>query len=256
MYYVEIRSTVRRSGKPKLVPLADLDKYTGFRSVYAYTAEVAEEILADGGTKFMRGTPVYSDVLLMDFDDHDPTEFRELLISNNIAFEEWDSGNRSVHFHVPIVPMYGPNVPNSQRAWVKKHAPTADISFYHPAGQYRLPRTYHAKNAGKCKSLVAEYPGDLLQIDEIVPSSIPKFAATEGCEEDFFANLLVRQESGHRRPHIWLLATMAAESGVEFDTAVECIRWWNDKFCSPPHDDSVILSQTESAYRRISQKYG
>jgi hypothetical protein len=256
MYYIEIRSTVRRTGKPKLILLADQHKHTGFRSVYAYTAEVAEEIMADGGTKFMRGTPVYSDTLFMDFDDHDPTEFRELLISNGVAFEEWDSGNRSVHFHVPIVPMYGPHVPNSQRAWVKKHAPTADISFYHPAGQYRLPNTYHAKAAGKCKRLVAEHEGATLQIDMIEPSKMSSFSVTEGNEEDFFANLLVKQESGHRRPHIWLLATMAAESGVAFDTAVDCIRWWNDKFCIPSHEDEVIVKQTESAYRRIQQKYG
>lgn len=257
MHYIEIRPTLKRGGAPKLVPMEDQAKYTGFRSVYAFPLEVAEYIKDANSTRFMQGIDVYSDTLFMDFDDCDPIEFRQWLKDSNIAYEEWDSGNRSVHFHIQIEPMEGPDVPSSQRAWVKKHAPQADVSFYHPTGIYRLPRTYHSKNPGHCKTLVELNSGIPLKIPVTTRTIAPVPTAQDtGNQEEFFTALLQKQTSGHRRPHLWLLATLAAESGITYERAVEYLQWHNSNFAAPPHDEAVISQQAESAYRRIELKYG
>lgn len=255
MYFVEIRPTVKRYGPPRLVPLDTVDNFTGFRSVYAFPPSSVSRIQEANSTKFMQGLVVYSDTLFMDFDDYEPTEFRQWLKDQGIAYTEWDSGNRSVHFHIEIEPMEGPDVPASQRAWVKEHAPNADVSFYHATGLYRLPRTFHYKNPGHCKTLVDMNPGHRLVIPMAERSEL-SYQVGELCpQEEFFIQLTAKQRSGNRRPHLWLLATMAAESGIPYDDAVEYLRWHNSRFANPSHDDSVIVSQATSAYKRISQKY-
>jgi hypothetical protein len=254
MYWVEVRSSVRRSGPPRLIPLADVDGQTGFRSIVAYPEDVAQLIRDQGGTANLRGQPVYADTLFIDFDGHEPTEFRAWLQGSGLAYTEWDSGNRSVHFHIPLVPIFGPWVTDAMRKWVKQHAPTADISFYHPAGQYRLPGTFHSKRPGQCKSLVCGREGNLL---ELRPAARETFAAAyqaTGSREEFFRTLTQAVGEGHRRPRAWLLATQAAECGMEFDDAVEHLLWWNGNLVDPPHEPETIIKQVESAYRRLAQR--
>ena len=255
-YYCELRRTLRRDGPIQLVPLDDLQYLTGFRSVYAYTEEVARTILEAKTTSILRGQPVYSDMLLIDFDAFDPAEFRKLLLRNGIAFQVWDSGNRSIHFHIPIVPMFGPDVPSMQKAWVKQHAPDADISFYHAAGIYRLPGTYHAKNPGHCKKLLEERSGSALEITATSAGWTPRtgpILRDESRLEDFNTGLLKAVGEGGRRPYVWKLATIGAEAGLTFDEVVEKISWWNSHLCHPPHSQDAIIKQIESAFRRLER---
>ena len=158
-WYVEWRPTVRRRGKIQLVPVDELYRYTGFRSVYAYNNEVYRHILDTNSTKGLHGSTVYSDMLLLDFDDCAPKalEFQGFLERNNINYQRFTSGNRSIHFHVELVePMMGASVPWQQKRWVQQNAEGADISFYHPSGMYRLTGTYHIKNPGHKKCILDE----------------------------------------------------------------------------------------------------
>ena len=253
-YFVEVRTTKRRSGQPRLVPLTEISNYTGFRSVYAYDTVLVDEIKAAGSTGNLRGQAVYSETLLIDFDDHDPAEFVAYLRSTGIGFEAWDSGGRSVHIHIPVTAMYGPWVPAAQKAWVKKHAPTADISFYHPAGMYRLPRTIHEKH-GRAKSLIESQQGSVLTIPEpLIQESVFKVSAgQDATQEQLYSLITQRQGIGNRSRHIWLISTVCAELGLPFDTAVEHLEFWNSNFAAEPHTLSVLVRQCESAYRRKAQ---
>lgn len=253
-YYVEIRPAVRRAGAPNLVPLDQVHNFTGFRSIVAYDEDTANMIREMGSTANLRGLPVYADTLFIDFDGHDPKEFREWLQGSGLGFTEWNSGNRSVHHHIPLEPIFGAWVTVAMKQWIRQHAPTADISFYHNGGQYRLPGTYHAKRPGQRKTLVAEQSGDRLVLQQ--PKETPlMFRLTETVsKEDFYAMLAVAKGEGHRQPYAWLLSLKAAEAGFTFDEALEHVVWWAETLCSPPHPEHVIRQQCEKAYRSVARR--
>lgn len=255
-YWAEVRATVRRSGPPRLVPLADVDRYTGFRSIVAYDDATADRIREQSSTADLRGTAVYADTLFVDFDGHDPLAFRKWLQGSGLAWQEYDSGNRSVHLHIPLTPICGAWVTDAMKVWTRQHAPTADISFLHPAGMYRLPGTYHPKQPGRRKELVAEAAGAPLALPEPTERqyTMPKIAASS--RDEFFAMLTQQQGEGHRRPFLWRLATTGAEAGMEFDEVYEHACFWNERFCIPPHEDSVVLRQCESAFKRLGRRAG
>lgn len=249
-YFVEIRATVRRVGRPKLVPLADVGNYRGFRSAFAFDRETVEDITEAGSTAGLARRAVFADTLFMDFDGHDPADFRAWLAGSGLAHEEWHSGGRSIHFHVALEPVFDAWVPAACKAWVKERAPTADVSFYHPAGMYRLPGTYHAKYPGKYKKLLNSCPGRRLALGAAsapVRAPVPRSAN----EAEFYLLLTQRVRQGRRRPHLWLLATTGLELGMPFDVVLEHAHWWNREFCDPPHAEHVVQQQCESAHRRL-----
>jgi hypothetical protein len=253
MYWVELRATVRRTGPPKLVPLVDIAKYVGFRSVFAFDDDTARQIRETGTTADMRGTPVYADTLFVDFDKSDGIEFIAHLQQQGIAHQVWHSGGRSIHVHVPLIPVFGDWVPAACKEYLKAHAPGADLSFIHPVGVYRLPGTYHPKRPGKRKELRAEQAGAALQLVQPANSS-PRITFDEGGRvEDFFIRLLERKSTGERHKWIWFLATKGAEAGLAFDVTLDAIRWWNARMTDSPHDDYVLQSQCTKAYERLAR---
>jgi hypothetical protein len=199
----------------------------------------------------MRGLEVYSDVLFTDFDGTDPSPLFNHLDNEGIGYEVYDSGNRSVHVHIKTEPMYGDWVPAAQKAWVRKYAPGADLSFYHPSGQYRLPGTYHVKGGGRCKELVREQPGKALVIEPPVdrPMVPPRAVTPAEAREQLLALAMTRRGVGQRSPHIWLMAKTAAELGMPMDEARTVIEFWNTRFCNPPQDDRTIWRQLHEGYK-------
>lgn len=254
-YFVEIRPTVRRAGPPKLVPLGDVANYRGFRSVFAFDEAQATAIMARGAMRDLRGEAVYAEELFMDFDGHQPDAFREWLKGSELAWQEFDSGNRSVHFHIPIVPVAAVWLPEAMKLWTKTHAPTADISFLHPAGQYRLVGTYHPKQPGRRKELVAVGVGTALTLIA-PPPRIAAFALEDesSTREQFFSMLLIQKDEGGRRPWIWQCATTGAEAGLTVDEVMAGLLAWNARFCHPPHEPQTIFTQVESAFRRLAAR--
>lgn len=250
IYFVEVRSTVRRLGPPKLVLLSDVLKYRGFRTIVGYDAKSAENICITGTTQGLQGKEVYADTLFMDFDNHDPIEFRQWLQQSELSYEEYHSGGRSVHFHIPIVPVFSDWITIAMKFWVKKHAPTADISFYHNAGLYRLPGTYHAKYPGQYKRLIAAKAGTELLLTRAGVVSLPHAVVTKG-PEAFFAMLSQRKTEGQRQPFLWRLAVVGLEAGLTLSQVIEDALWWNERYCDPPHPPHIVQQQCESAYRRV-----
>lgn len=255
-YFVEIRPSVRRTGPPKLVPLSEVYKHTGFRTIVCYSETVAEMIREQGSTLNLRHMPVYADTLFLDFDGHEPTEFLAWMRGSGLAFEQFDSGNRSIHLHIPIEPIEGVWVTAAMKEWIKAHCPTADTSFIHNAGMYRLPGTYHHKQPGRCKTLTYRQPGSCLKLERPALDLGLKFKLDEpqGTIEEFFTLLMQAQGEGHRAPHLFRLAITGAEAGLSYDETLEHLRWWNERMSSPPRDDFTVQSQCASAYRRLARK--
>lgn len=251
-YFVEIRAGVRRTSPPRLVPLDEVSSHRGFRSVFAFDTETAQFIQDVGSTSNLRGRPVYTDVLLMDFDNGDPTEFREWLRSSGLQFETYDSGGRSIHCHIAMEPVYGGWVPAACKRWVQQNSKNADISFYHPAGMFRLPGTFHAKHAGHCKHLIEE-GGDTKLVLTEPPAREIRPIESSGHREDFFLLLLEHKEPGGRQPFMWRLGVTAAQAGMEFQEALENMLWWNQQQ-SQPHPDQIVERQCLSAYQQLARR--
>jgi hypothetical protein len=254
-YFVEVRPAVHRSGPPRLVPLDEIHKHTGFRTIFAYDEETTEFIKEQGGTQGLRGQPVYADTLFLDFDGHDPVEFRIWLQQSGYGYTEWDSGGRSVHFHIPMIPVYGAWVPFAMKKWIKTHAPTADISFVHAAGMYRLPGTWHAKHPGRCKLMTANQVGTRLLLEQATNDLLEfKEFQGDGGIELLFQLLTLGRTEGNRAPHLFRIGIAAAEAGLEFEDALDHMRWWNKRFAVPMRDDITIVNQCQSAYRRMAKR--
>lgn len=251
--YVEVRARQVRTGRPFFVLLSNLEggAYHGFRSVYAYTAETKAAIEAKGSTADLAGVPVYSDTLFVDFDNTDPSPLLFHLYDEEIAHEVWLSGNRSVHVHIHVEPELGPHVPYSQRCWAEEYAPGCDLSFYHAAGQFRLPRTVHEKT-GKRKTFDRASGRKRLEVPratraapavaDVAPGFVHKGA--------FVQHLLTRKREGGRRVYAWHLAMQAFDEGVPFDVALQQILWWNSRNCSPPLESSVVVDRCQAVYRK------
>lgn len=255
-YFVEVRATQQRTGRPVLVPLSEVQKYTGYRSVFCYGPELAERIRQTGSTKDLRGESVYSDTLFLDFDNSDGASTIAYLKEQGIAFERYTSGSRSVHLHVPIVPIEGADVPARHKAWVKQYAADADVSFYHPAGVYRLDRTFHAKT-GKPKQLLESVAGKLLELPKLSTNQRPTVVVTDGgTPEQFYIHLCTRKGIGGRRPHMFVLAAAGFEAGMDYEQVLDATRWWNAVMCDEPHDDQAVVTQINGALHFIGRKYG
>jgi hypothetical protein len=254
--FVEIRSTVQRTGKPLLVPVEEVVRHTGFRSVFMFDEATRDYILAQGSTRDLRSFAVYSDTLFVDFDGTDSTAFKQMLIDQGIAFLEFDSGHRSTHYHITIEPMHGPNVAARQKAWMKEHASHADLSIYHNAAVYRLERTYH-KSTGKPKILLASYSGCKLVIPELPAAQQRQIHISEddGGIERFYFNLVTKKGTGARRPHLFLTAVSGFEAGLEWDEVMDGLRWMNARF-DEPHTEQVIEQQATGGFQYVSRKYG
>ena len=160
----EYRSNVSRSGAPVYVPFHVLMNMQGFQSVFGIPTEEAQKN-SERGSSAGSTYPVYCDTLLLDFDDcPDKAALAEEYFKNvGAAYLKFDSGNRSVHFHVAIEPMCGVAVPGSIKQWVTANMEGADTSFYHNQGMYRLPGTVHRKT-GRKKLLLDRASGGRLII--------------------------------------------------------------------------------------------
>lgn len=252
-YYIEIRQTTYRLEGVKLVPLENKHAYTGFRSVYAYTEDTKNNIELRGNTRELKD-PVYSDELLLDFDDNKQAadELAMWLTCQGYTHSKWFSGNRSIHIHVDIEPMFGVDVPTQQKQWVSKHAPKADTSFYHHCGVYRLPWTWHEKNLGNRKEKINAFVGTKLCINENVSNilkSSPKFQETKKSKKELtqmLHSLYFRQVgAGERRPTIFKLVTIMSDLDYSYEKIIDNILDFNINYCIPTHKEDILLQYVD-----------
>lgn len=251
---IEIRSMTYRVGSPKLVPYKDRYNYKGFTSMYGYSPEIANHIKNTNSTKGIGKFPVYSDTLFLDFDNNEAAanEFRDKLMDNNYSFTRYHSGGRSIHFHIPIVPMYSINTPKAQKEWVEKFIDGADLSIYRHGGIYRLPGTYHVNNPGHYKKELDGFMGNLLEIGLPVPKPVVMSSKGEDNPEFYysiFGKLLhMSIGEGGRNPHMYKMGMAARSAGIEHIEALKLINMWNTDNCNPPKEEWEVAKLVDWIY--------
>lgn len=258
IYYVEHRLTQRRIGPVKLVPLAEINNYSGFRSVFCFDPDVAEYITELNTTRDLRGKPLYSEQLFIDFDNKDPSLFRQFLESESIGYDEYLSGNRSHHFHIDIEPMSGPGIAADQKEWVRRNADGADVSYFHAAGLYRIAGTVHEKT-GRKKEKIRSFSGNKLKIGPAAQKDINLSNMSEvdsDATKESLISLLTRNvQVGGRRPRAWLISVTCAELGISFEECCAHLFWWNKNILSDPHPETELEKQAASAYQHVGRKF-
>jgi len=255
----EIRATKRRVSYPiRLVTKDALADAQGFRSVYGYDTEVADMVLSTNSTRGLMGMSMFSDELLIDIDDDwsGAEAFAEEI--GNYSYSMYDTGGRSIHFHIPIDPMYGAHVPAVQKQWAQEYCPCADMSIYRTSGVYRLPGTYHEKNPGKFKELIEVNEGETLTVS--LPQGIDSLNnivagiaedIDEETEKDKLNHLLLMPaREGGRNNHLYRIVAKCATLGFEFGRTMEIASVWNQMMSSPPQPETAVEATVKSAYLR------
>jgi len=254
MYYHEVRTDVARQGEPILV-LSDEELEPGcynFRSTFDYPQEVADSIRSRGNTQDLRGQPVSTKTILIDVDDPaNVDEVRDILLAQQVLVEEYQTGNRGAHFHVPLAErITGVDVVYSVTAWLKDIGAWTliDPSVYREGGQFRLESATHAKT-GKAKVLVDLHDNEellRLEVKTTPPRKIiPKETVVTGDKRDFFLNLMERRGVGQRHLHMYIIWNSGLRAGFDNDVLEESLTGWNDRQ-DDPHSNEMLAKKIES----------
>jgi len=238
--YYEYRTTKARSGLPNLQCSPD-GQYT-YRSLYGYWTDTRDIIHSQGHTRDLAGLRVFSDCIVIDCDtEAEAVATDHLLTELGYGYEQWTTGNRGCHYHIPIHPMFGTDVVWSQRAWLKSVGlwEIIDTSIYREGGQIRTEGAIHEKT-GKPKRILSRTKGRLLEVPMVkTPPLSPTVrgvvAGTPAATFDYHRNLLYPRYEGGRHGHMFILWQRGNDAGVDDETIKDDIRWWNDNLAHPPH---------------------
>ncbi len=254
-YFNEVRSSKIRTGPLSLVPTEELGNHVGFQSVYSFPEDLASMLLKRGHTRDLSVEDVYSSVLYLDYDENPEAaaRFKEYLIQHNLRFEQFNSGGRSVHYHVAIEPMLGTNVATSQLEWTGIHAPGRDPSIYRPAAMWRMEGTYHAKTRGR-KEIVDSRDGNALvipSVERVIAKREFEPRSEEG-EHRSIVSFLVMQEvykGGGRNPHAFKIAAHCRDAGIDSIETRKIIGNWSETNSHPPLRERELDTLIRSAFR-------
>ena len=239
--------TVKRTGTPTLCTKQELSTKQGFRSVFGYPEETVRQIHRQGNTRDITHLPVLCDELLVDFDDNPEAAyfFQEFLMDGGYGFVSYDSGNRSMHYHIPIIPIEGHWVPNALYRYASKHIKGCDLSVYRHTGLFRLPGTWHEKNPGHMKRLCLFNEGMLLEIPPVtvLPISV---AGDKGAPLEQIINKVV--DTGGRRCYAYTIGSVCNKRGLSVEQALRIALQWNDLKARPPLEADVLMQKIWEAY--------
>lgn len=141
-----------------------------FGSLYAVTRDDAAAIQEAKTPAHFRGT-VWSRRLWLDLDSQEAAgAVRERLLAMKLDYVEYTTGNRGCHLGVLRDSIPSHLLPLQDKAWVKEHAPEADMSIYWALHLFRLPGAIHEKT-GKPKRQTAHIPGGALVHAPFQPQS-------------------------------------------------------------------------------------
>lgn len=248
----EYRRQVRRGSQPvSLITKDSLLSERGFRSIYGFDEDACEYIRNENTTAGLAGHNFYSDDLLVDFDNAwaAAEAFAEDMAP--YSYTMWDTGGRSIHFHVDIEPMYGPEVPAVQRAWMKELYPEADTGIYKSSGIYRLPGTYHHRAVGARKALLEENRGDKLYIGDVRrPVDVQRAVYSGGHELEDALNhmLMLPAGEGGRNNRLFNIVRLCKLCGEDLEATKRLCAGWNAQFCSPPLPHQELMQTVLSGF--------
>ena len=169
------------------------------------------------------------------------------LKEQGIAYEKFDSGNRSIHYHVPVVPIVGDWVPRAVYDYECKHIDGCDLSIYRHTGLFRLEGTWHEKNPGHRKQLLAKASGRSVVIEKPESYQIVRTGDDQGTHMQFIINK--RIDTGGRRCYAYNIGSTCFKRGLPKQQALELALKWNNACAKPPLDPEIVWQKVEEAYR-------
>ena len=227
---------------------------SGFCSLYAVDENTAEVLEINKNFSYFKGI-VWSPVLWIDCDTEEAAEtVKKDLISMNLSFRVYTTGNRGLHFAIDRDCVASPILPMQDKAWVKSNFPKSDLGVYTHLHMFRQIGATHQKT-GRKKEILESYEGDYLVFD--IKSPVCEVSSPSGVDKNnravfgsVFSDDLVMDYSapcaaGTRHRTLATIGYRLAERKED----IEFIRRWlehvNDLFEEPLDQkdiDKVVLN--------------
>lgn len=246
MFYHEVRKDLIRYHDPIVVEVGEVvppSEYN-FRSTFDWPEEVANLVMAKNNTKDLKGLPVSCAEIYIDVDENEHVdEARNVLLELGIEFDEYRTGNRGKHFHVPLAErVTGVDVIYSVTSWLKDVGlwHLIDSSVYRECGIFRMETATHQKT-GKPKVLTNEHYGDklVLEIRKEPPMIKNNRNYGSGTKSNFFLNLMQQRGVGQRHMHLFICFRAGMSAGFTEEEVREALLEWNARQDNPHKEADV-----------------
>ena len=237
------------------IPVDDLGNHTGYRSVFAWSSEHATEAKTAGTVKVLKDRPAFADTIFVDFDNNEKgaLAFKRELDDEDVLYEMYTSGGRSLHFHLSMMPIYDVLVPNSVRKYMENFKSYGyDPSVYNYCSLFRLPGTVHEKT-GKPKELLDRGGFFYLDLNLVAPDKI----AITPADHDALAVAMAIYSNyigagvaeGGRYTVQWKVSKALQEAGLSFDTALELVLAMDESWKNLSKGPAETKRAVRDAYR-------
>ena len=247
MYYHEVRKEVQRMGDPIVVEVGEIvppSEYN-FRSTFDWPLEVANLVKENRSTAGLKGLPVSCKEVFIDIDENNAVEeAKQIMLDLGIEFDEYKTGNRGIHFHIPLVErITGTDVIYTVTSWLKDVGlwHLVDTSVYREAGLFRMETAVHQKT-GKVKVLVEEHYGNRLELEMKTKPPVQEKSLQYlqgGTKYNFFLNLLQQRGEGQRHMHMFICFRSGVSAGIDVDSVEQAIKEWNARQAKPHPEQEV-----------------
>lgn len=226
----------------------------GYASVYLFSKQDAEEVIASRSSAGLARFSVHSATLTLDLDRGAEQLAAVQAKVADLEYAVFESGGKGFHVVITLDSMVsGKNVPYSQRKWAEDLNVEADLSLYQAGHIIALPGRVHPKT-GKRKLLISAHPGNRLALP-LIDKPAPVFALRDDnqCElERGIWRVLGLLQSGPgpggRHTALWGAAKHFADAGLGPDTALDLLWAVNLTWDEPKTPEEVR--------RAVSQAYG
>lgn len=257
--YVEHSKTAMHGTGERLyfAPVDEINKLTGFRTTTVWSMDQMEMAKQVGSIKILQQEACLIDTLFVDFDDaeRDAMQFLKWVKDNHFHYEMYDSGGRSQHFHIPILPIHSVNAPYSTKNFMQTYCSNLryDSSIYQYASLFRLPGTEHHKT-GKKKVLLESGGIDLLEIDIVEPKRFDNLRLD--AIDDYhlsmnrYINLLgASPGEGGRSMALWAIAKSFNDCGLDEKTITVLLERLNNSWGQDSKDSESLRRQLRGAMK-------
>lgn len=241
IYKIDIKSY------PHIIHKNDIINYKetgGHLSIYGYD-ESLPRYFNDNNTldRFSSSSPTaFSEVFYADFDDkkEEARGFYKFCKENNYNFKVFDSGNRSIHFHVYRTHTASAFLPYSDKVYASKNIKGCDTAIYRHGATLRMENTIHTKTDKK-KVLLEHHLGTN-KID--IPITEPELVIREIEQSkvgSIFNEFIIQSSigglvTGSRNRTMYQIIKVLKEYGKSKEFIVEFCNEVN-KISNPPLND-------------------
>ncbi len=256
MYLEHCPAVFMRAGT--FYPASEVRDRTGYRSVYYFSEDDAQEIIASHSSAGLKKYCVGSYELIVDFDGEQCDNIPKLLDtlrSWGLGYELWSSGGKGYHVVFHHQPVYSSNLPLAQAQFLQNLGVVSDPSLYRPSSLIRLPGTIHEKT-GKQKTLVEKVEGCFMVIDfsKVTRKENPRPTFADGdpallalALESLSYRIGRTPLTGKRHTTIWGSAKDLLRSGLSYNTVLELLVLLNNTWDNPKSADEVRNAVDQAA---------